>query len=486
MSRKSKRSKICSPEGLFPAVQRKSRHRRDTHNKVAALQTGPSRRNDLLPTLAIEYVPTDALRPAKRRVRKADQVQAARVDRSLAEFGICVPIVVDPDKHIIHGHQVWEAACRAGLESVPIVAVEHLGPPQRRALAIALNRLGETGTWDEDELALELGELIDLGADLVATGFELAEIDAILLDDCDGDGPGEDLPEPEEFAVSQSGDIWMLGEHRLIQGDALDAATYQAVIEDDEVIRLVLTDEPFNVPIKGHITGQRRHREFAMAHGELSRGDFADFNRRWMVNAMPYLMEGGLIATFIDWRSVELVLACGRELDLSLLNLIVWSKPNAGQGSLWRSGHELLPIFKKGTAQHVNNVELGRHGRWRSNVWTYAGAASLGSDAREGLAMHPTVKPRALLEDALLDVTEREDLVLDPFVGSGSMILAAETTGRICRAIEIDGTYCDVAIKRWEALTGESAILSETGETFIQAAERRFGEFGGMEADDDE
>ncbi len=187
------------------------------------------------------------------------------------------------------------------------------------------------------------------------------------------------------------------------------------------------------------------------------------------------LVDGGLIGTTIDWRSVEIILAAGRELGFDLLNLIVWPKSNAGQGSLYRSQHELLPLFKKGKAAHVNNVELGRHGRWRSNVWDYPGGSSLGSDAREGLKDHPTVKPRAMIEDALLDVTHRGDIVVDCFAGSGTTVLAAEATGRLCRAIEIDGPYCDVIIRRWQAMTGEDAVLLGSGESFEVVRQRRLG-----------
>ena len=243
-------------------------------------------------------------------------------------------------------------------------------------------------------------------------------------------------------------------------------------MEPGEHARLVLTDEPYNVPNVGHVTSQPHHREFAMAAGEMSSSEFAEFNRNWMALCEACLVDGGLLATFIDWRSVELVLSCGRELGLELLNLIAWTKTNAGQGSLWRSQHELLPVFKKGTGSHVNNVELGRFGRWRSNVWQYAGASSIGSDARELLEVHPTAKPVAMLEDALIDVTNRGDCVLDPFAGSGSTLIAAENVGRSCRAIEIDGLYCDLVIRRWQNLTGETAILEETGEPFASVSER--------------
>lgn len=475
MARNSKHSAITPAQGVRPVIERKSRDRREQQTKIAALEPTDSRRNDLEPDLAFDRVPIDSLRPAKRRVRKSDPVQAARIENSIAEFGICAPIIVDADHRIVHGHDVWAAAGRIGLGLIPVVFIDHLTEAQSRKLAITLNRLAETGVWDEEALTLEFEELIDLGEDLVVTGFELPEIDALLLDDGDSEPPEDPIPQREDQTVSEPGDLWQLDDHLLFHGDALAPESYRRLMAGDECARIVLTDPPYNVPNKGHVTGQD-HREFAMAHGEMTHAQFADFNRCWMENALPFLINGGLLATFIDWRSVETVLASGRELDLNLLNIVVWSKSNAGQGSLWRSAHELLPVFKKGSAPHINNVKLGRYGRWRSNVWTYAGASSVGSDAREGLALHPTVKPRAMLEDALLDVTEHDDLVLDPFVGSGSALLAAETTGRIGRGIEIDAGYCDVAIRRWQALTGADAILAETGETFEQVAERRLAE----------
>lgn len=240
-----------------------------------------------------------------------------------------------------------------------------------------------------------------------------------------------------------------------------------------EFARVVLTDPPYNVPNVGHVTSNPQHREFAMAAGEMSSDEFAAFIETCMRGSLARLLDGGLIATFIDWRSVELVIACGRSLGLELMNVVVWSKTNAGQGALWRSQHELLPVFKKGSAPHINNVEMGRFGRWRSNVWTYPGASSLGSDARDGLAVHPTVKPKAMLEDALLDVSDRDEIVLDPFAGSGSTLLAAEATGRVCRTIEIDSQYCDAIVRRWQAMSGEEAVLEETAETFAAVAARR-------------
>ena len=243
-------------------------------------------------------------------------------------------------------------------------------------------------------------------------------------------------------------------------------------MEGDPAARLILTDEPYNVPIAGHVTGGA-HREFAMASGEMSADEFLAFNLAWIAAAEGYLCDGGVLGTFIDWRGQATVHAAVTKLGFEALNLIVWAKTNAGMGSLYRSQHELLPLFKKGQAPHVNNVALGKRGRWRSNVWTYPGASSLGSDARRGLQDHPTVKPTAMLEDALLDLTNRGDIVIDPFLGSGSTLIAANKIGRVCRGIELDPLYVDVIVRRYEAATGNDAVLVETGETFERLAARR-------------
>ena len=210
-----------------------------------------------------------------------------------------------------------------------------------------------------------------------------------------------------------------------------------------------------------------------MASGEMSNARFRAFILDWIRTVIAYLRDGGIVATFTDWRGAPAVANVAAEIGLTPLNLIVWHKSNAGMGSLYRSAHELLPLYKKGDAPHVNNVLLGKNGRWRSNVWTYPGASAFGSDAREGLKDHPTVKPVAMLQDALIDLTNRGDTVLDPFLGSGSTLIAAEKVGRICLGIEIDPLFVDVIVRRYEAITGKSAALVETGETFAELAARR-------------
>jgi DNA modification methylase len=223
-----------------------------------------------------------------------------------------------------------------------------------------------------------------------------------------------------------------------------------------------------------------------MASGEMSDAEFLAFNLAWMEAVLPFLCDGGVLGTFIDWRGYPVVHKAACSFDLNPLNLVVWTKTNAGMGSLYRSQHELLPLFKNGTAPHVNNIELGKKGRWRSNVWTYPGASSLGSDARRGLKDHPTVKPTAMIEDALLDLTNRGDIVLDPFLGSGSTLIAAEKTGRICRGVELDALYVDVVVRRYEAASGKAAVLVETGEVFRELAARRAENASRSEPDEGE
>jgi DNA modification methylase len=295
----------------------------------------------------------------------------------------------------------------------------------------------------------------------------------VIVDEAEAVEQGPLAPDPGAVAIARLGDIFQLGPHRVICGDATDPTVVRRIIEGDSSAHLVLTDEPYSVKIAGHVTGGA-HREFAMASGEMTDAQFLAFNVAWMEASLPFLCDGGVFGTFIDWRGNPTVIAAAAKLGLTPLNLIVWAKTNPGMGSLYRSAHELLPLYKKGDAPHVNNVRLCKNGRSRSNVWIYPGA-SLGSDARRGLQDHPTVKPTAMLEDALVDLTNRGDIVLDPFLGSGSTLIAAHKAGRVCRGVELDPRYVDVIIHRYQGATGETAVLAETGERFADVAARRAG-----------
>ncbi len=469
-----KRIKIRTASGVTKTLAQQTQQRRQTlremHDSAAHM---PVRRNDLSPELKIERVPIDSLKPANRRVRRANAAQVERIIASIRRFGVCAPVLTSREGRIVHGHDVWEAARRLGLSEISRVVIDHLNANELRLLSIALNRLGERGDWDFEILQHEFKELSASMDDLVVTGFELPEIDLVLTEAAVEtlEHEAATIPAVGTIAVSQPGDVWHLGDHRLIQGDARDSDCYSRIL-NGKTAQLVATDVPYNMPVKT-ITGNEQHREFAMATGEMDRPEFGDFNVDWIKAAADCLVDGGLLSTAIDWRSIDIIMAAARELGLVHINTAVWAKTNGGQGSLWRSAHEFFPFFKKGTAGHVNNVELGKYGRWRTNLWVYPGGSSLRSDSREGLEVHPTVKPRALIEDMLLDVTNRGDIVIDPFVESGTTLVAAQATGRRCVAIEIDGRYCDVVIRRWQDMTGETAVLEPTRESFATTAQRR-------------
>jgi DNA modification methylase len=469
---------------LTDQLRRKSRIRRDLQDRLSKAATARPRRNDILPRLELSSIPIADLRPSSRKVRKLDPGHVREVASSISILGFCDPLLVGHDNDLINGEARYEAARQLGLDPIPCVRVGHLSPEEQRVLRLAVNRLTEKGQWDLDALKIEFEELIVTDAPIEIIGFSVAEIDQIVLADA-ADGLERGPLEPEQAAAtSQLGDIFQLGPHRIICGSATDPSTLSALMNSDNPARLILTDEPYNVRISGHVTGGA-HREFAMASGEMSDAEFLAFNTAWINAVLPYLRDGGVFGTFIDWRGYPTVFAAASNQGLSPLNLIVWAKTNAGMGSLYRSQHELLPLFKNGTAPHLNNVELGKTGRWRSNVWTYPGASSLGSDARRGLKDHPTVKPTAMLEDALLDLANRGDIVLDPFLGSGSALIAAENAGRVCRGVELDPLYVDVIARRYEAVTGEAAIGVDTNETFEDLAQRRARERAERDAEGD-
>jgi DNA modification methylase len=406
-------------------------------------------------------------------VRKIEAAHIHEIATAIRSLGFCDPVLIDEQNTVLDGVVRVEAAKLLGLTQVPCIRADHLTTVERRLVRLAVNRLSEKGSWNLDGLKVELEELILEDAPIEITGFSMPEIDQIII----GDEPeavekGLLTPESDAKPIVQLGDVFALGEHRIICGDATDPAALAILMPENDKARLILTDEPYNVPVAGHVTSGA-HREFLMASGEMTDAEFRVFNTAWIGASLPHLRDGGLFATFIDWRGYPAVVAAALQLDLAPFNLIVWAKTNAGMGSLYRSQHELLPLFKKGKAPHLNNVELGKNGRWRSNLWTYPGASSLGSEAREGLQHHPTVKPVAMLEDALLDMTERGDIVIDPFLGSGSTLIACEKTGRRCRGLELDPAYVQVILRRYEAVTKRPAILENTGETYAELAIRR-------------
>jgi len=445
--------------------------------QMTKLSTSISTTCDVATRRQILFVAIGNLVPDPHNPRKHRPTQIRAIARSIEAFGFNAPILVDKTNKIVAGHGRYEAALLLGVDKVPIISLDHLTEIQARAYLLADNKLSDRSTWDDNKLAIQLKELSDLvlDFDIEAIGFEPPEIDFRIQS---LDSALEDADDRFELAtgpvVSRTGDLWLLGSHRLYCGNALDATSYDA-LSNGEKAAAAITDAPYNVRIDGHVSGNGRitHREFAMASGEMSEAEFADFLHQTFQRIIAYCRDGALIYSFMDWRHMAEILAAGRAANLDLLNLCVWAKTNGGMGSLYRSRHELVFVFKSGEDPHTNNIQLGRFGRNRSNVWNYPGANSFArNSSKKQLESHPTVKPIALVADAMLDCTKRSDIVIDPYLGSGTTILAAERTGRRCHGIEIDGRYVDTAIKRWERLTKQEA-KDIHGRTFAQTRSER-------------
>lgn len=420
--------------------------------------------------LKITYRKVADLKPYAGNARTHSDKQIDQIAASIRQFSFVNPVLIDGDAGIVAGHGRVAAARKLGYDEVPVIELAHLSEAERRAYVIADNRLAELAGWDREILAIELQALSDmeLDFDLEITGFETAEIDLLLDDDDAGDrDPADDVPEVFAGpAVTQPGDIWQLGRHKLICGDALDPDTYRRLMGDDRA-RAVFTDPPYNVKIDGHVcgSGKVKHREFAMATGEMDKAGFTTFLRDALSAMAEVSLDGAIHFVCMDWRHMDELSAAGAEVYSELKNLVVWAKTNGGMGTFYRSRHELIFVYKVGTAKHLNTFGLGETGRYRTNVWDYPGVNSFGGN-QEDLALHPTVKPVALVADAIRDVTRRGDIVLDGFGGSGTTLIAAERTGRVARLIELDPLYCDVICRRFEAQTGRPARLAGTDQTF--------------------
>jgi DNA modification methylase len=419
---------------------------------------------NILQSAEIEPVPVGRLRPYPGNPRTHSKKQVGQIADSIRRFGFTNPVLIGEDGEIIAGHGRVEAAKLLGLESVPTLRLAHLDASQRRAYVLADNKLALNAGWDQELLAIELQGLIAVDFDIEITGFSLTEIDVVLDEAREGapNGPVEaedQIPVPLDdpgSAVTRTGDVWWLGRHRLICGDARDRAVFDLLMEDEQA-DLVFTDPPYNVPIDGHATGlgRIRHREFAMGVGEMSVAAFTGFLQQTLGNAAALARSGAIAFVCMDWRHMGELLRAGQAVFSELKNLCVWNKTNGGMGTFYRSKHELVFVFKVGNAGHTNTFGLGDGGRYRTNVWDYAG---VNSGRRDDLAMHPTVKPVALVAEAIKDCSKRSEIVLDPFGGSGTTLMAAQKTGRLARLIECDPLYCDTILRRFERVTGKEAI----------------------------
>lgn len=431
--------------------------------------------------LKITYRKVGDLKPYAGNARTHSEKQIDQIAASIRQFNFVNPVLIDADDGIVAGHGRVAAARKLGFDEVPVIELAHLSEAERRAYVIADNRLAELAGWDREILAIELQALseMELDFDLEVTGFETAEIDLLLDDDVGERDPADVVPAPVAGpAITRLGDVWQLGRHKLICGDALDPATYRRLMGDERA-RAVFADPPYNVKIDGHVcgSGKVKHREFAMATGEMDKAGFTSFLRDALAAMAEVSLDGAIHFVCMDWRHMGELSAAGAEVYTELKNLVVWAKTNGGMGTFYRSRHELIFVYKVGTSKHLNTFGLGETGRYRTNVWDYPGVNSFGSN-QEDLALHPTVKPTALVADAIRDVTQRGDIVLDGFGGSGTTLIASERTGRVARLIELDPLYCDVICQRFEAQTGQPARLAGTDQTFADVAHDREAEAG--------
>jgi DNA modification methylase len=431
----------------------------------------------------INYVAVDQLKGYQRKLRKRRDDAADGLKNSVASFGVVLPILVDQHFTIIGGEGIVEAARSLGYTEVPTIQIDHLDEAEVRMLRLALNKLAEKSEWDKVELAAEFTELLSLDTEIAyeVTGFGTIEIDNLVHAPVDND-----LEDPDDAAapvgepgseISRLGDMWALSDHRVLCASSLKTENLARLMGGD-LARMVLTDSPYNVKIAGHVSGlgKNKHREFAQASGEMSEVEFTDFQTRSTTTLATFCHDGALLYLFMDWRHQWEMLSGIRAAGLSMINLAVWVKRSGAMGSFYRSQHELCYIAKKGKAPHRNNVQLGRFGRNRTNCWFYPGANSFGAARDEQLASHPTPKNVSMLQDAIRDATQRGEIVLDGFLGSGSTLIAAERTSRICYGVELDPLYVDAIVHRWEKATGRQATLHGTGETFEEVACRRAAE----------
>lgn len=426
----------------------------------------------------IVYRPIAELHPNPNNPRKHSKRQIRHLARCMSIYGFVVPLLVDRAGTVIAGHARLQAAGQINLTKAPTICLEHLSPAEVQALTIADNRLSELSEWNDQMLAVQLKELSQSDLDLAirGTGFEMAEIDLLIegLDSTAGPDRADTLPDESGPAVTKLGDLFHLGSHMVMCGSALDRSVYECLFRDERAA-VIVSDPPYDVPVNGHVSGNGavRHREFVMASGEMNTAEFIAFLTKACQLMAQFSTDGSIHYLFMDWRHAAEILAAGEAVYTSFKNLCVWVKDNGGMGSLYRSQHELVFVFKNGTAPHRNNIQLGSFGRYRTNVWKYPGANSFARKSDEGnlSALHPTVKPVQLIADAILDCSDRGEIVLDPFLGCGTTVIAAERTGRRCFGVELDPLYVDIIIRRWQAFTGRQAVHVQSGRTFDELAQ---------------
>lgn len=421
--------------------------------------------------LHLQYRPIDQLRPYRQNAREHPASQIAKLAKSLQRHGVVQAIVIDETGELIAGHAVLLAAKKAGIRELPCITLYGLSETDKRRLRIALNKLGDLSRFSPEGLRSEVLAIVseEPVIDPEELGFEVGEWDVVLKAEPDADD--DTLPEVRAEPRAQRGDVWKLAEHIIGCGDARDPH-FLARVMASLMADAAFLDVPYNVSIGSHATRSGQHDEFAMASGEMSDDEFVAFLRVSLSVARDVTRNGGVHFLCIDHHHVDQLIAAAQPLYGVRIHICVWNKSNAGMGSLYRSKHEFIAVYRVGEAQPLNNVQLGKFGRSRTSVWDYPSVNMVGSSRAAELKWHPTVKPVALVADAIKDVTRPGDIVLDTFLGSGTTLIAAERTGRRCRAIEIDPRYVDIAIDRWVAITGGEPVLAHRDEVQAQPTDQ--------------
>jgi DNA modification methylase len=441
-----------------------------------------SRRPQRKPAIIFRKTRDLKLDPSNPRLHSERQIK--QLAGSIKAFGFNVPVLVDSNLRVIAGHGRIRAAEKLGCSEIPTILLDHLTEPQARAFMIADNRLSEIAVWDDRLLAEQLKQLsvLELDFSLEATGFEMGEIDLRIESLNQYSGPKDDsadrLAERGNLpAITRPGDLWLLGQHRVYCGSALDPNSYAALM-DGRKAAAIISDVPYNLRISGNVSlAALKCREFPMASGEMSEAEFREFLTNCCSLFAQHSLPGALHYLFIDWRHLAEMLSVGFRIYSAFENLCVWAKDAAGMGSFYRSQHELICVFRYGRERHRNNIQLGQFGRNRSNLWSYPRARSFARKSEEAnlTALHPTVKPVALIADAIMDCSSRRDIVLDGFLGSGTTVIAAERTYRRCYGIELDPLYVDVILRRWQDFTRSAGLHAHTGKSFDEIQTERAG-----------
>jgi DNA modification methylase len=427
---------------------------------------------------AVEQLPLDQLKhfPDNPRIHEEEAINT--LARMIQATQIMPPLMVDTHNRILAGEGRCAAARLLGMKTVPVLRALNRSEAEMQAFRLADNRAVELSRWDEKLLTVSIKGLADLkpNFNLEVTGWKQAEIDIKFqsLLEPQNAGDNDQVPEVPAQPVTRLGDLFLCGPHRILCGSALEKDDF-ARLMNGQLAAMIMQDPPYNVSVKKHVGGLGRiqHEEFLIASGELSRNEFLTFLTEQLQLNAEVCQPGGTLMSWMDWRSIDLLMAAGRACGLDLVNMCVWVKTNGSMGSLYRSKYELVCVFRKPGGKPINNVQLGKFGRYRTNVWTAPGANSFGADRIEELGSHPTPKNLDTFADAIRDVTHRDNIVLDCFLGSGTSLSAAERTGRVAYGMELEPKYVDVAVLRWEKLTGQKAVLDGDGRTFAELAADR-------------